>query len=349
MTGNVDEWCWDYYVGKIDSNTPASGPDNGSNRVMRGGNYSSGEDCRVSRRFFPQIDTRKTIRGFRVVRTNKIPEQLAEGTTGTAGTDATYMYFGEWPQTIIASGVTVNESISKENGLFTYYYGSDGAWYVEQAEKAYGTDYTYSNGTSVAQGGTSYQYFKVEPIKWRVLTTNYNGTGKKLLLAENILANMIFYNSTHDHGDYVGVSVHANNYEHSRIRAYLNGINYDINDNCADFYGKGFLQTAFTSSAQSQIANTTVMEGDNATMNNKVFLLSTEEAKASIYGLNEAASRIRDTTDFAKASGTYIQWWVRSSGSNNGQAQYINTDGGTGKQQTVHNTGVGVVPAICIE
>jgi len=360
MSGNVWEWCWDRAVpgandipADITTDTPYTGSTTGDYRVCRGGSYYRPDDrCALTYRDSGgPLSSNYRAGGFRVVRTNKIPEQLAEGTTGTAGTGATYMYFGEWPQTIIASGVTVNENISKENGLFTYYYGSDGAWYVNQAENAYETGYTYSNGTSVAQGGTSYKYFKVEPIKWRVLTTNYNGTGKKLLLSENILANMIFYNSTQEHGNSlgVGVSVHANNYEHSRIRAYLNGINYDINSNCADFYGNGFLQTAFTSSAQSQIANTTVMEGDNAIMNNKVFLLSTEEAGESAYGLNEAASRIRDTTDFAKASGTYIQWWVRSSGSNNGQAQYIDTDGGTGRQQTVHNTGVGVVPAICIE
>ena len=168
MSGNVWERCWDWGT---NSNNGVEG------RAVRGGSAGGGAwDCNVKgRNYYDVPEMRKTDDGFRVVRTNDTPTQLPSGTSGTAGTDATYMYFGEWPQTIIASGVTVNESISKENGLFTYYYGSDGAWYVKQAEEAYGTDYTYSNGTSVAQGGTSYKYFKVEPIKWRVLTTNYCG------------------------------------------------------------------------------------------------------------------------------------------------------------------------------
>ena len=291
--------------------------------------------------------------GFRVVRTAP-GTPLASGTDGTAGTDATYMYFGEWPQKIKTDGVTVDETVSKEMGMFTYYLGSDGAWYVKQAENAYTdnnnpTTYYYSDTTEVAKCGTSYKYFKVETIKWRVLTTNYNGSGKKLLLAENILSNIQFYDSTHDHGNSVNITVHANNYEHSRIRAYLNGIKYDKNVECNDFVGKGFVQTAFTNSAQSQIANTTVMVGDDAITNNKVFLLSIEEADESAYGFAEASSRIRNTTDFAKASGAVSAYWLRSPSENgDGQAWSIGSDG-VGGRITVHGGHYGVLPAICID
>lgn len=360
MSGNVWEWCWDRAVpgendipADITTDTPYTGSETGNYRVCRGGSYYR-EDARCALTYRDSggpLSSGYRAGGFRVVRTNKIPEQLAEGTTGTAGTGATYMYFGEWPQTKIASGVTVNESISKENGLFTYYYGSDGAWYVKQAENAYVADYTYSDGTTVAQGGTNYQYFKVEPIKWCVLTTNYNGSGKKLLLAENILSNIQFYNSTADHGSSVNITVHANNYEHSRIRAYLNGIKYDINGECNDFVGKGVFQTAFTDSSQSQIANTTVMVGSDAITNNKVFLLSIEEATSSDFGFNETSSRIRNTTDFAKASGAVSAYWLRSpSEDGNGQAYSIGSDG-VGGRITVHggNAHYGVLPAICID
>ncbi|MCR4713496.1 MAG: formylglycine-generating enzyme family protein [Treponemataceae bacterium] len=358
MGGNVWEWCWDRCC---DWDSSAATYE----RYARGGNFSRGDGhCKLSYIGYDDNPfSHGNGDGFRVVRTTKMPVQLSSGTDGTAGTTATYMYFGEFPQTIIASGVTVDESVSKVIGAFTYYYGSDGAWYVKQKEYAHAADYTYSDGTTVAQGGTSYKYFKVEPVKWRVLTTNYNGTGKKLLLAENILYNIYFYNSGQDHGSSVNITVHANNYEHSRIRAYLNGIKYDINVECKDFVGKGFVQTAFTSSVQDQIVNTTVMVGSDAIANNKVFLLSTEEASSSDYGFNVAGSGIRHTTDFARATGDNLKgisgswqtadnigaWWLRSPGSANGQARYVNENGGAGQQQNVHNTGIGVVPAICID
>ena len=145
---------------------------------------------------------------------------MLSGADGSAGTSGTYVCFGDWPKTIKADGVSVNESKSVQVGANTYYKGSDGAWYAKQQEKANGSNYKYSDNTAVAQNSAnSFKYFKVEPIKCRVVTTDYNGSGKKLLLAENILINCRYDDN-------------KNNYENSEIRGYLNG----------DFYN-----TAFTS------------------------------------------------------------------------------------------------------
>lgn len=112
--------------------------------------------------------------------------ELPAGTDGTAGPSWTYVEFGDWPQTIKAENVTVDENDSIKVGMFTYYKGSDGAWYVKKMECAGGVGFKYSDGTEVAQkAAKSYKYFKVEPIKWRVLTTDYDG--KKLLCAEDAL------------------------------------------------------------------------------------------------------------------------------------------------------------------
>lgn len=101
--------------------------------------------------------------------------ELSIDINGTAGPDWTYVEFGDWPQTIKADDVTVDESISTEVGMFTYYMGSDGAWYAKIKENCYRSNH-YSNGQSVASSfDNSYKYFKVEPIKWRVLTANYRG------------------------------------------------------------------------------------------------------------------------------------------------------------------------------
>src|SRR5574344_2187560 len=56
---------------------------------------------------------------------------LPAGTNGSAGTTGSYVWFGGWPQTIEASGVTVDESTTKTIGANTYYKGSDGYWYAK--------------------------------------------------------------------------------------------------------------------------------------------------------------------------------------------------------------------------
>lgn len=55
MSGNVDEWCNDWY-GDYSSNsqTNPAGPSTGSNRVRRGGSWDAGARfCRVSGRYAP--------------------------------------------------------------------------------------------------------------------------------------------------------------------------------------------------------------------------------------------------------------------------------------------------------
>lgn len=287
-----------------------------------------------------------------VLRTEEIPELYSTPVTEEVN-GTTYVYFGVWPQSVLpaTSTVTVDETVSVTMGANTYYLGSDGNYYAKCFEKAHGTgaEYKYHDGTQPGTGGTTTRYFKVEPIKWRVLTDNYSG--KKLLLAENILtANVPYYRyNSPSNTRTVGsdTNIYPNNYKYSQIRAYLNGLDYYYDTSSTettkktDYTGKGFLQTAFTQNAQGLIAETVVdnrkettgyststYAADYACENttDKIFLLSESEVINSYYGFAEYNSsgkgnaRIRFPTDYAKANYAFQcsvngyggGWWLRS-------------------------------------
>jgi len=277
------------------------------------------------------------------VRNEDIPELYSSAidvTTGKAATSAsTYVYFGVFPKTVKASSITVDDTKTASMGPNTYYKGSDGEYYAKVTADPYDDSYTYSDGSTVDKTVT---YFKVEPIKWKVLTKNYNGTEKALLLAEKILtANVPYYSGSNRT---IGTNtVYVNNYKYSTIHAYLNG-KYESGDTQSSGYSNaGFLQTAFTTSAQALIVDTTIVNDGASTSDatgalpkadgtviesgsveggdavyypdftcantiNKIFLLSEKEVTTTDYGFAASKSsgtdsgRIRVPTDYAKAN-----------------------------------------------
>ena len=314
--------------------------------------------------------------------------------TGTM-TGGTYKKFGDWPQTIKEEDVEIGAGTLVRGGL-TYHVASDGNYYVKAEEKAYGsgTAYQYSNGEQAGQGGTSTKWFKVEPIVWRVLTTIYKapegGTaGNALLLAEKILTGGVRYYDVYNVDRTVDeATIHPNNYEHSAVRAWLNGLSYQSKESVGatqspkdEYKNAGFLQTAFTESAQKLIELTSVDNsvtstfgtGENTQENpyacdktqDKIFLLSRQEATNSEYGFlynRPDSARVRVTTDYAKATGAYQgdpsagyggMWWLRSP--YYGRYDYAfavsnlgDTEDGGGAANGVYHAPMGVVPALSI-
>lgn len=73
MSGNVREWCWDWYSGSYYSSSPKdnpTGPKSGSERVRCGGSWNDyAGNCTVSYRFYYEVSSSYHHLGFRVCRT----------------------------------------------------------------------------------------------------------------------------------------------------------------------------------------------------------------------------------------------------------------------------------------
>lgn len=291
-------------------------------------------------------------------------EVLPAGTDGTAGTDATYVLFGDYPQTVVPQDSTliVDKNVKNEAG---YCLGDDGYWYAYERENRQRYNYmNYSDGTVPNQSDASkFRFFKVEPVKWRVLTTDYDHdldgatAGKWLLLAEKCLG-AYKYNAlqgSYSHG----------NYPDSDIEAYLNG---------------SFMNKLFTSDAQQLILTTTVNNSKdnwrdeentrsttsynnskyNTNTSDKLFILSLLEATTSAYGFGGYSSyddtRKRGPTDYSIATNLSVvsaesaaQWWTRSP-SNDDNPYTISAYGAVSLSGNApHNTDLGIVPALCID
>lgn len=250
-----------------------------------------------------------------------------------------YIYFGEYPQSIKNSSVIITTRTNEKG----YYLGSDGEWYAKVTATPYGSSYTFSTGTTVTSG-TVY-YFKVEPIRWRILSTDGNTA---LILCDSIIAN---------HRYYYG----SNNYAESEIRQWLN---------------EQFYETAF-SELQREIILTTTVDNSAASTGytsnpyacedteDKVFLLSYKEVTSSSYGFStstsSSATREMLTSDYSRATGAYMYtsssrlgngyWWLRSPyfGIRN-CARFVDFDGHiTYYYNYVYDTSNGVVPALQIQ
>ena len=174
---------------------------------------------------------------------------------------------------------------------------------------------------------TEKDYFKYEPIKWRVLQSE---NGEAFLLSDVILDKQLY----NENDKYV-------TWEKSSLRAWLN---------------KKFINRAFSDEEKEKINITEIVNQDNPVYgteggNNtfdKIFLLSlsevSEQQDGEKYGLLDDEMKACENSDFSKK---VSWWWLRSPGDDRYCAAVVNSDGWVyGDGSRVNGSDDGVRPAL---
>lgn len=229
--------------------------------------------------------------------------------SGNKDKNGNYVYFGSYPQTLKESNITIDENDVDDKG---YFLGSDGERYLKLTAHApyYGDIiYNFSDGSTITVGST--YYFKVEPIKWKIVKES---EGKLTLYAESVLDQTVWSSSN------------GLNYKESTVREFINGTFYNTAFAANE---KNLIQTTEVDNSASSLET-----GDDAlaceNTNDKVFLFSIADVFLStgFLGYTSSEQRKKVPTDYARASGLYMEstidenknnamYWTRSPSSNN--------------------------------
>ncbi|MCI2069023.1 MAG: MBG domain-containing protein [Bacilli bacterium] len=265
-------------------------------------------------------------------------------------TGESYLYYGLYPQTLVTDSALITALSALTTTDSQGYYEYQGYMYAKLSAAPCNSGYKFSDNATVITSGTTY-YFKVEPIKWRILKTS---GGSYTLMSEQALDNHIWYKDTSNR-TISGSTVYPNNYMYSDIRSWLN----------ADFLNKAFY-------LDSSLIETTAVDNSAsfgnssnsyacANTSDKVWLLSYAEATSSSYGFStsESSSNTRCcvTTDYARAHGCWMTtntsyygncfWWLRSPYIDSSYARYVYTEGDI-HGSYVYTSDYGVRPALTI-
>ena len=193
-----------------------------------------------------------------------------------------YIYFGEYPQTIKANDVIMTSAKDSRG----YYLGSDGYYYAKVTANPYEDNYSFSNGESVENG--EIYYFKVEPIKWKiVMLDNIYYT----VVCDSIIANAKFSTSTNSYGS-----------------SYL----------------KTFITNFINGKAFSDRQNSMIMEGPHPFTKDAVADFNDDEMIKITTDYARATGAFMSTEKENYGVG---KWWLRTAGSTY-NAYYVDAYGG---------------------
>ena len=146
MSGNVFEWCWDYYLGTLSTDTPMTGPESGGNRACRGGSYGNNQtqaQLTVYGRSNQGPSYRSVSNGLRVVRSEDtatsyvLPTYLGSKEPGEALAVGDIV-FDDGSATPYAAGLTLNDAQKARAIAVIYYTGYGSAYTYDLGEKTLG-------------------------------------------------------------------------------------------------------------------------------------------------------------------------------------------------------------------
>lgn len=142
-----------------------------------------------------------------------------------------YITYGMYPQTHVSdesliSNLNLLSEFSKNK--FGYYFYNNEYYFKQVNANTLGSDYKFYDGTRIIKGET--YWFKVEAIKWKILTNDEN----KYSLISDFVLDCIRYNEYYENKkektEYKTgkrSKVYANNYEFSEVRTWLNTSFYE--------------------------------------------------------------------------------------------------------------------------
>ena len=246
-----------------------------------------------------------------------------------------YIYLGRYPQTVVTDSNLIkkldNISHTNEYGYYEY----NGCEY-----KKIVTDYIYNNTSFNVPSGNiinnKIYYFKVEPIKWRIMYEN-DKTFK--LICEKVIDRIEYYDFSGTR-TINGQTIKPTNFEYSNLNAWLNGYNgtsYNVADYTYTSTGLGFYNLAFNSKEKLLIV------GENTTSGRIRFvdILDYYDALNSSYGFSNMKNldelRQCKATDYTISRS--LEYYSSDSSYNWNASYFLSTDSSDGYVYGVHYNG----------
>ncbi len=261
--------------------------------------------------------------------------------------DITYLYQGEYPQSVVTVPEVIAELEQITNVNSRGYLEYDGNQYAKVVYKEKTSVAYFNNGEKLTNAQT--YYFLVEPILWRVLDSE-----KNIVITDLIVDAMGYYENDKFHES--GVLLKPNNYEYSDINSWLNGDVKFVKDN---FASKAFVDPIKSLVMSENIDNSASSTKDDnnpyASNNLKTFLylLSYQEYK---YTFNKILNTTAKVTDYAVAKNVFAdnysmngEWWLRSPESSHEALALTVTTTGSVNMRTVNNQEIGIRPVVVLK
>lgn len=278
--------------------------------------------------------------------------------------------YGEYPQSQVTDEETLNmlEDISEAKWVeldnpITDYIGSEKNLYYTATIK--GTKYlrmkmsdSYFGSLGEETGyyqwdsDEEYHYYVYEPITWRILSINEDGTDAMVISDVNLDTQPYTMETSAKYFNHKNVQPYE--WKYSTIRSFLNGYDKTVNAYGMDFSNAySFINMAFSQEEQQNILSTTVKNEKeesyygyygSSNTTDKIYCLSYKELADKAYGFTNYESRRAVTTDYTHQKNAYTAygfnyWWLRSAGDGTSRVMNIDCfghiqDGGNGADYT---------------